>query len=171
MNESVQNTTNRQQGKVKWYNEKKGFGFIDLDGEEVFIHRSALSSFGALRIQSEDLVTVTVSETDRGLVAAQLCGIERPPVPEGLMATEAEEGEEFAEVKFFNDEKGYGFLLVENYDEDVFIHTSVLERAGVPGLESGQSVLVRVQPDDNGCQATSIRLYAGNRADMPQPSL
>ena len=171
MDDSVQGALKRHQGKVKWYNDQKGFGFIDLDGGEVFIHRSALASFGAVRIQSEDLVTVTIRESDRGLVVAQLCGIERPPVPEGLMATEAEEGEEFAEVKFFNEEKGYGFLLVENYDEDVFIHTSVLERAGVPGLESGQSVLVRVQPDDNGCQATSIRLYAGVRADMPQPSL
>ena len=171
MNESSAEAPARRQGKVKWYNERKGYGFIDLDGEEVFIHRSALTAFGVLRLQTEDTVTVTTRRSDRGLVAEQLFGIERPPVPEGLVATEAEQGEEFAEVKFFNDEKGYGFLMVENYEEDVFIHTSTLERAGVPGLDSGQCVLVRVEADKNGWQASSIRLYAGTRGDLPQPVL
>ena len=171
MVESLGNAPERRQGKVKWYNDKKGYGFIDLDGDEVFIHRSALTSFGALRLQNEDLVTVTVRESDRGLVAHQLCGIERPPVPEGLVASEAEADEEFAEVKFFNEEKGYGFLMVENYDSDVFIHASTLEQAGVPGLDSGQCVLVRVKPDKNGLQAASIRLFAGGVAEMPQPKL
>lgn len=171
MNEVDENGENRHQGKVKWYNDRKGYGFIDLDGTEVFVHRSALVSFGLVRIQTDDSVTMTVRESDRGLVVDQIVGIERPPVSANVMATEPEQGEDFAEVKFFNEEKGYGFLMVDNYEDDVFIHASVLERFGIPGLESGQCVLVKVESDKNGWQASSIRLYAGNRADMPQPTI
>ncbi len=43
-------------------------------------------------------------------------------------------------VKFYNDQKGFGFIQPDNGDRDVFVHATALERAGVRGLREGQKV-------------------------------
>jgi cold shock protein len=43
-------------------------------------------------------------------------------------------------VKFFNDQRGFGFIRPNNGDKDVFIHATALERAGINGLREGQKV-------------------------------
>lgn len=169
MKNSLQQHASRQSGRVKWYSERKGYGFVEIGEREVFIHRSALVAFGANRLQNEDIVLVTTRPTDRGLVVEQLFAIERPPIPETLFATEPEDGEEFAEVKFFNEEKGYGFVMVENHKEDIFIHSRTLEQNGLAGLESGQQLLVRTAEGERGEQITSIRFYVGASPGAPQP--
>jgi len=43
-------------------------------------------------------------------------------------------------VKWFNGQKGYGFIQPDNGDKDVFVHISAVERAGMQGLNEGQKV-------------------------------
>jgi cold shock protein len=43
-------------------------------------------------------------------------------------------------VKFYNDQKGFGFIQPDNGDKDVFVHATALERAGIRGLVEGQKV-------------------------------
>jgi cold shock protein len=43
-------------------------------------------------------------------------------------------------VKFYNDQKGYGFIAPDNGGTDVFVHASALERAGMNGLRDGDKV-------------------------------
>lgn len=43
-------------------------------------------------------------------------------------------------VKFYNDQKGYGFIQPDNGGKDVFVHATALERAGLRGLREGQKV-------------------------------
>ena len=43
-------------------------------------------------------------------------------------------------VKFYNDQKGYGFIQPDNGGKDVFVHATALERAGIRGLVEGQKV-------------------------------
>ncbi|HUS96832.1 MAG TPA: cold-shock protein [Hyphomicrobiaceae bacterium] len=43
-------------------------------------------------------------------------------------------------VKFYNDQKGYGFIAPDNGGNDVFVHATALERAGMHGLSEGQKV-------------------------------
>lgn len=43
-------------------------------------------------------------------------------------------------VKFYNDQKGFGFIQPDGGDKDVFVHATALERAGINGLQEGQKV-------------------------------
>ena len=43
-------------------------------------------------------------------------------------------------VKFYNDQKGYGFIAPDDGAKDVFVHATALERAGLNGLTEGQKV-------------------------------
>ncbi len=43
-------------------------------------------------------------------------------------------------VKFYNDQKGYGFIQPDDGNKDVFVHATALERAGINGLHEGQKV-------------------------------
>lgn len=43
-------------------------------------------------------------------------------------------------VKFYNDQKGFGFIAPEDGSTDVFVHATALERAGITGLSDGQKV-------------------------------
>jgi len=59
-------------------------------------------------------------------------------------------------VKFFNNEKGYGFLSVEG-DEDVFVHYSSIEGDGYRSLDEGQTVEFEVGPGRKGPEALNVR--------------
>ncbi|TCD11799.1 cold-shock protein [Oricola cellulosilytica] len=59
-------------------------------------------------------------------------------------------------VKFYNGQKGYGFIEPEDGGKDVFVHVSALERAGVGGLAEGDKVQFEVEQGRDG------RSSAGN---------
>ncbi|MFC1492973.1 cold-shock protein [candidate division KSB1 bacterium] len=61
-------------GKVKWFNEKKGFGFIlnDDDGEEIFVHYTAIRSDGFKTLSEGANVSFSIVDTDKGRQAAEV---------------------------------------------------------------------------------------------------
>ena len=50
-------------------------------------------------------------------------------------------------VKFYNEQKGYGFIQPDAGGKDVFVHATALERAGINGLREGQKVTFDTQED------------------------
>ncbi|HPF79106.1 MAG TPA: cold-shock protein [Alphaproteobacteria bacterium] len=57
-------------------------------------------------------------------------------------------------VKWFNPTKGFGFIVPENGGNDVFVHISAVEQAGLKGLDEGQKVSFELQ-DNRGRQAAA----------------
>ena len=53
-------------------------------------------------------------------------------------------------VKFFNGQKGFGFIAVEGGGKDVFVHISAVERSGLSGLADGQKVTFDLEKDRQG---------------------
>jgi CspA family cold shock protein len=61
-------------------------------------------------------------------------------------------------VKFFNAEKGYGFIAVEGGGADMFVHYSAIQAAGYRSLEEGQRVEFDVTEGQKGPQAANVRI-------------
>ena len=60
-------------GKVKWFNEKKGYGFITMeDGNDIFVHYSAIEGEGFKSLQEGDEVECDVTKGTKGLQAERV---------------------------------------------------------------------------------------------------
>ena len=60
-------------GKVKWFNSKKGYGFITKEnGEDVFVHYSDICMEGFKELENGANVTYELSETERGMIATNV---------------------------------------------------------------------------------------------------
>ncbi|HEX7875760.1 MAG TPA: cold-shock protein [Sphingobium sp.] len=62
-------------------------------------------------------------------------------------------------VKFFNADKGYGFIAPEGGGEDAFVHISAVERAGMRTLEKEQRVSYDLEKDQRG-KTSAVNLQA-----------
>ena len=63
-------------------------------------------------------------------------------------------------VKWFNGEKGFGFIQPDDGSKDVFVHVSAVERAGMHGLAEGQKVFFDVVPDRKTGKTSADNLRA-----------
>ena len=63
-------------------------------------------------------------------------------------------------VKFFNSQKGYGFIAQDRGGPDVFVHISAVERAGMRGLVEGQKVTFDVETDRRSGKSAAANLQA-----------
>jgi cold shock CspA family protein len=167
------------QGTVKWFNAEKGFGFIEPDdgGQDVFAHFSAIADDGGYRSLDEgQRVEYTASSGDRGPQADSiqpLGGGGRPPAqaerghrddPRQVRAPRTSSGGGGTEgtVRWFNAEKGFGFIEPDEGGDDVFVHFSaIVDDGGYRSLDEGQRVEYTASPGQRGLQADSVQPLGG----------
>ncbi|WP_181706764.1 cold-shock protein [Chthonobacter rhizosphaerae] len=61
-----------------------------------------------------------------------------------------QDGRQTGTVKFFNEAKGYGFIIPDAGGNDVFVHVSAVQRSGLSLLENGARVSYATEPDKRG---------------------
>jgi len=61
-------------------------------------------------------------------------------------------------VKFFNAEKGYGFIKPDDGGRDLFVHITAVEQAGLRSLNEGQKVTYDIEPDKKGKGPKAVNL-------------
>ncbi len=66
----------REQGVVKWFNDSKGFGFIQrASGEDIFVHFRAIQGEGYRSLKEGQMVEFVVSESEKGLQAEEVTSV------------------------------------------------------------------------------------------------
>jgi CspA family cold shock protein len=60
-------------------------------------------------------------------------------------------------VKWFNSQKGYGFIQPDDGGKDVFVHASAVERAGMPTLQEGQKISFELTTDRGKTSAGNLK--------------
>lgn len=148
-------------GEISFFNEDGGYGFITVDEleEDLFFHQSD----SRLDFEPKQGLTVNaeVEIRDKGPFAKRVKKVES--VVNDALADALESGsDEFSgdyegSVKFYNDDEGYGFIEVDDLDEDVFFHIENTE-AEEDELDSGTTVSVKVNQGDRGQKATKVVL-------------
>lgn len=63
-------------------------------------------------------------------------------------------------VKFFNGQKGFGFIVQDGGGPDVFVHISAVERAGMAGLAEGQKLRFDIEADRRTGKSAATNLQA-----------
>jgi len=157
-----------QRATVKWFNSTKGFGFVTLDdGSDAFCHASALTHLASTELPQGATVYCDVANGQRGmqvtavhsvdLSTAEAQPLSRGPRPSrGPRDGSGPMGD--GHVKFFNEQKGFGFVVPETGGADVYVHASALRRSGVPTLMPEQKVRFSTRQGMKGVEVDRIEL-------------
>jgi len=166
---------------VKWFNGEKGFGFVELEGGggDAFLHISVLSRAGYQTVSPGATLRVQVSPGQKGPQIAEVVSVDEStatpqtsggggygagggyggdrPRPAARQPVDPSTAVEMrGTVKWFNAEKGFGFVMPDGGGKDVFVHISALNRGGMSSLEPNQTVKMQVADGRRGPEAVSV---------------
>lgn len=150
---------------VLWFNTAKGFGFVKLpDGAEAYLHIRVIEAAGRTDLPEGTQLKVVVEDTSRGRQIVKVLDVQDPKAPASVRQlddrTEGSDAQLEIEgsVKWYNSEKGFGFISPDNGDKDIFVHATALGRSGLSTLEEGQRVVFQSGEGKKGKEVRSIRL-------------
>lgn len=159
-------------GTVKWFNAQKGFGFITPGGggEDLFVHQSAIQATGFRTLSENESVEYEVEQADGKDKAINVTskgggdggrgggkgrgGRQQPRKwPDGV---DPSEGKQIGAVKWFNAEKGFGFIAPAAGGDDLFVHQSAIHSPGFRSLMEGEEIEFKVVNEGGKMKAIDV---------------
>lgn len=154
MSDSVSDTYVGVKCKVKWFNQFKGYGFVEMEKipGDVFLHFSVLDAAGIKKLNNGDIVVCDVEESDGKRKVTEICEL----LQESKYTISNKKPERVTAVmKWFNPAKGFGFARIDS-GEDVFIHSTLLKKHKMESIEHGQTVELLVRYTNFGYEALEL---------------
>jgi len=160
-------TVRRVEAKVKWFNATKGFGFVTLPDEspDAFLPMAILRRAGYEDVREGASITCEVGAGAKGPLVTAVLNVDSStavPAPSGGFRSESRVARPAqtleGAVKWFEPEKGYGFISPDGGGKDIFMHVTALRRSGINTLGPGQRVRVDVVDGRKGLEADRIAL-------------
>jgi len=143
----------REQGKVLFFDARKGFGKIEpaSGGDEIFVHISQVEGEGVWTLAPGEVVEYELKATERG--------------PNAVNVRRTEE-RHTGSVEYWDTKKGYGFIQPDGQDEPVFVHYSdIATQARFKRLEEGQEVDFALAPGKEG-KPKAVRVVPDMRTPL-----
>jgi cold shock protein len=175
-------------GKIKWFNGTKGYGFVTLDnGGDAFCHASVLQAAGHQELPQGASIICDLTDSQRGMQVVAVHSVDlstaEAPAPRGPRRDFGGGGGRFGggggggyrdhdhahahaasgpmtegKVKFFNDQKGFGFVMPDSGSGDVYLHASALRRSGVQVVEPDQRIRYTTRQGNKGVEVDRVEL-------------
>lgn len=151
---------------VLWFNAEKGFGFVETPDGKAFLHMRQLEAAGYTTVSEGTPIKVVIQPGDKGPHVVEIQDVGPAPKEQTALKGPADDrqlnvdiaGEVQGLVKFYNSDKGFGFIGLNDGTKDIFVHASTLSRSGIASLEQGQAVWVQYAQGTKGPEARSVRL-------------
>lgn len=175
-------------GRVKWFNSTKGYGFITLDGGgDAFCHASALQASGHADVPPGTTIVCDLADSQRGLQVVAVHSVDtstaEAPAPRGPRRDfggggfgggyggggyggggyrdSAPSGPMVeGKVKFFNDQKGFGFVMPDSGSGDIYLHASALRRSGIQAVEPDQRIRYSTRQGNKGVEVDRVEIIS-----------
>ena len=168
---------------VKWYNPSKGFGFVTPDdgSADAFLHVSVVEQAGLQGLDEGSTIVCDLADGTKGAQVTTIHSMEAGSAPGqrgnrpttgsryprqsvsdydgyGYGSKPSSGGTVEGTVKWFNPDKGFGFIVPDQGGKDIFVHIRAVERAGLSTLNENQRVRFTEKAGQKGTEADGLEV-------------